>query len=153
MRSMSNRSSRSLLGAPVWLKGFTWLRPFFEPANEDQIAMSAELESKNNEDVDSAEAGDRPSGERLLPTAAPVMRQVPEYRRVTTTAAAFDVEDLRDLAQRRTGQTEDAPLSEEDSASDGEGSSFLEASHLRTPPTTASVGQQTSRWSRATLGQ
>jgi hypothetical protein len=156
-RSMSNRSSRSLLGAPVWLKGFTWLKPFFEPGYEAPPSTTSEALEEGTDAVGEEERGvTRPSREGLLPTAAPMMRQVPEYRRVTTTAAAYDVQDLRDLAQRRVGvQPEDwqSHSHSDNSESDGEGSSFLESSQIITPPTTDSGGRRASTWSRATLGQ
>lgn len=140
------------MGAPIWLKSFTWLRPFFDSSVETPAAWSSEDEVN----VGSERPGASQSGDRLLPTATPVMRQVSDYRRITTTAAAYDVQDLRDLAHRRTEElSEDlGTLSDgEDSASDGERSSFLESSDIRTPPMTITGGQSSRRWSRATLGQ
>lgn len=153
-RNLSNRSSRSLMGAPVWLKGFTWLKPFFDSTTENP---SGRMHEDAANVVDPEHGTARHSEDRLLPTSTPVMREVPQYRRVTTTAAVYDVQDLRDLAQRRpAGQSEDAEIfsNEEDSASDGEESSFLESSHVQSPPTSVPVEQDSSgRWSRATLGQ
>lgn len=144
------------MGAPAWMKGFTWLSPFFDTSAQD-AATPMRQENAGNDDLE--RGGEvRLSEDRLLPTAAPVMREVPHYRRVTTTAAAYDVQDLRDLAQRRTAErSEDVEICSngEDSASDGEGSSFLESSRLQQSPPTTISGEQgsSSRWSRATLGQ
>lgn len=154
-RNVSHRSSRSLLGAPVWLKGFTWLQPFFERDTPVARLDTRDLEKGcSQNDLDSVSTSESQQSGRLLPTAAPVMRETPGYRRVTTTAAAYDIQDLRDLSERTTGQQTTGGISDDESEDDDEGRSFLESPVVRTPPVSATrVPQGTSRWSRATLGQ
>lgn len=154
-RNVSHRSSRSLLDAPVWLKGFTWLQPFFERDAPVGQLDTYDLEKGSLQDTsDSVSTSGQEQSGRLLPTAAPVMRETPGYRRVTTTAAAYDIQDLRDLSERTTGQQTTSGVSDDESEDGYEGRSFLESPVVRTPPVSATRPPQgTSRWSRATLGQ
>lgn len=152
-RSMSNRSSISMHGAP-----FSWLKPFFDAGSHPAIMEGCTGEA--NEDTPQALHNEVTStqdtaGKKLLPTEVPVMRATPGYRRVTTTAVAYDIQDLRDLSQRPTGQPgvedDDEGL---DSGSDGEQDSLLHSPQAPSPPESVRAPSQgQSRWSRATLGQ
>ncbi|KAK9898118.1 hypothetical protein P389DRAFT_170256 [Cystobasidium minutum MCA 4210] len=151
-RNLSNRSSRTILGAPAWMKGFAWLSPFFEKDSSTFDASEQDLENGETP-LSAAQEGKVRPMDRLLPTAAPVMRETPGYRRVTTTAAAYDIQDLRDLSQRPSGPS-NTELSEDNGSDDDEHRSFLESPHVRTPPVSVTQAPQgSSRWSRATLGQ
>lgn len=151
-RNLSNRSSRTILGALAWMKGFAWLSPFFEKDSSTFDASEQDLENGETP-LSAAQEGKVRPMDRLLPTAAPVMRETPGYRRVTTTAAAYDIQDLRDLSQRPSGPS-NTELSEDNGSDDDEHRSFLESPHVRTPPVSVTQAPQgSSRWSRATLGQ
>lgn len=155
-RNASNRSSETLGGAPRWMGGYAWLRSYLDGSSPSSASEPASPPT---------------SVSSRLPSAAQLSRGGHQYKRVTTTAAAFDLQDLRDLAERRSALATQPAESgnerqshrfaesgehegDEDEGSAAEGRSFL-GSDLSLPASPAAAGRKASasRWSRATLGQ
>lgn len=167
-RSTNHRIVSDTGGMVGWLGGFAFLRPYLSgntplPTTPTRAGSVRRRHPKivEEEDVESgiAEIGDMEERDTvLMPSDTPVDRSGPDYRRVTTTAAAYDTADLADLRrapgtiQSRplifstglTGQATDAPEQRELRRSDGntveeeaedESQSFLSASQGGGSPT------------------
>lgn len=90
-------------GVGGWLSGFGFLRPYLGgnlpiPCTPERRRPSTSGAEEADFDLGAAKEAERHN--LLLPSAIPMNRKDSSYRRVTTTAAAFDTADLADLQRR-----------------------------------------------------
>lgn len=166
-RSISDSGAASTGG---WLGSFGFLRPYL--GGTLPIPYFSTPERRQASGSAGPEVAAETERQTLLPSAIPLNRKDPSYRRVTTTAAAYDTADLAELQRAQTQQkkrTSVVPgfgaVQEDSDEEDGvdEGKSLVghnpEASseagsheHEGVPPT-ALLKDGQRRASRTTLGR
>ena len=104
-RSVSN-SSTKMVG---WLRGFGFLKPYLggnAPIPTTPVKAHRALPRAPSPQTHSVSGPLYPQPmedqAQLLPSTVPLERAGPSYRRVTTTAAAYDLADLEDLKRKPT---------------------------------------------------